>query len=330
MRRVFGLADWPAVMSWSPASPPPGGPPADVRGPVLALGTFDGVHLGHRRVIGRAIERARARGGPAAALTFEPHPLEVLRPGHEPVLLSTIDERLEQFESLGLDAAVVLPFDDAFSKISAAAWLDDVLRGRLDAREIVAGSSYTFGFRREGTARRLEAWGRAADVPVHLVPAVLVGGEPVSSSRIRAALREGLVEDAARLLGRRYSLAGRVVPGAGRGKTIGVPTANLAPTPRKIVPGNGVYATVATVRGRRHAGATNIGTRPTFGGAGVSIETFLLDFDGECAGEPMTLEFVRYLRGERAFPDAAALVHQITDDVAAVRELLRDRAAGIM
>jgi riboflavin kinase / FMN adenylyltransferase len=315
VRRVFGLAEWPAA----------------IRAPVLALGTFDGVHLGHRRVIGLAVERARSRGGPSAALTFEPHPLEVLRPAHEPVLLTTLDERLEQFDALGVDAGLVLPFDDAFSKISAAAWLDDVLRGRLDAREIVAGSSYTFGFRREGTARRLEAWGRAADVPVHLVPAVLAGGEPVSSSRIRAALREGLVEDAARLLGRRYRVTGRVVPGVGRGRTIGVPTANLAPPPRKIVPAHGVYATVAEVGGRRYRGATNIGTRPTFGpSAGVTVETFLLDFEGDCTGAPMVLEFVRYLRGERRFSDPAALTRQIAEDVAAVRELPAEGGAGIM
>lgn len=314
MRRAFGLADWPA----------------DVRAPVLALGTFDGVHLGHRRVIGLAVERAQSRGGPSAALTFEPHPLEVLRPASEPVLLTTVEERLDQFEALGLDVGLVLPFDDAFSKISAAGWLDDVLRGRLDAREIVAGSSYTFGFRREGTARRLETWGRDADIPVHLVPAVLVGGEPVSSSRIRAVLREGLVEDAARLLGRRYELGGHVVRGAGRGRTISVPTANLSPAPRKIVPARGVYATVADVGGRRYRGATNIGVRPTFGGAGVSVETFLLDFDGDCVGRPMVLEFVRYLRAERAFPDAGALVRQITQDIAAVRELPAEGGAGIM
>jgi riboflavin kinase / FMN adenylyltransferase len=314
VRRAFGLADWPA----------------GIRVPVLALGTFDGVHLGHRRVLGLAVERARSRGSPSAALTFEPHPLEVLRPAHEPVLLTTVDERLDQFEALGIDVGLVLPFDDAFSKISAAAWLDDVLRGRLDASEIVAGSSYTFGFRREGTARRLEAWGRDADVPVQLVPAVLAGGEPVSSSRIRAVLREGLVEDAARLLGRRYRFEGRVVPGAGRGRTIGVPTANLAPSPRKIAPAHGVYATVATVAGRRYRGATNIGTRPTFGAGRVSVETFLLDFSGECAGETMVLEFVRRLRAERAFPDAAALVRQIAEDVAAVRELPGEGEAGIM
>src|SRR5579864_1694144 len=271
VRRAFGLADWPA----------------DVRGPVLALGTFDGIHLGHRRVLGLAVDRARARGGPSAALTFERHPLEVLRPAHEPVLLSTVDERLEQFEALGIDVGLVLPFDDAFSKIAAA-------------------------------------------VPVHLVPAVLAGGEPVSSSRIRAALREGLVEDAARLLGRCYRLAGRIVPGAGRGRTIGVPTANLATPPRKIVPAHGVYATVASVRGRRYRGATNIGTRPTFGGAGVTVETFLLDFEGDCTGDEMVLEFVRYLRGERAFPDAGALTRQIAQDVAAVRELPGEEEAGIM
>jgi len=151
---------------------------------------------------------------------------------------------------------------------------------------------------------------------------VLIGGEPVSSSRIRAALREGLVEDAGRLLGRRYRLDGQVVSGEGRGRTIGVPTANLAVEPRKIVPGHGVYATVATLRGRRYGGATNIGIRPTFGGGGVRIETFLLDFDGDCAGEPMTLEFARRVRDERAFADAAALTRQIAADIDAVRRLL--------
>lgn len=309
MHRAFGLADWPDA----------------VRGPVLALGTFDGVHLGHRRVIGLAVERARARRGSAAVLTFEPHPLEVLRPAAEPVLLTAIDERLDQLAALGVDVALVLAFDEAFARISPSAWLDDVLRARLDAREIVAGSSYTFGFRREGTARRLAAWGRAAGVPVHLVPAVLIGGEPVTSTRIRAALREGLVEDAARLLGRPYGVSGRVVRGEGRGRTIGVPTANLAVPPRKIVPAHGVYATIATVGGRRYRGATNVGTRPTFGGATLSVETFLLEFGGECVGEPMSLAFVRRLREERAFPDAAALVRQIHDDVDAVRELLRDQ-----
>jgi len=314
LRIASGLGEWPG----------------DIRIPVLALGTFDGVHAGHREVIGPVVARARALGGTGAVLTFEPHPLEVLRPSADSVLLTTLDERLRLFDSLGVDLALVIEFDTAFSQMPAAAWLDEVLRGRLGAREIFAGSSYTFGHHREGTAARLVAWGAAHGVAVHLVPAVLVGGEPVTSSRIRAALREGLVDEAARLLGRWYSLAGRVVPGEGRGRTLGIPTANLAVPPRKVVPARGVYATIVEVGGRRFGGATNVGMRPTFGGSGLSVETFVLDFDGDLVGAELSLAFVRQIRPERAFPDAAALVRQIHDDVIRVRELLAGIGPGII
>ncbi len=294
--------------------------------PVLALGTFDGVHLGHQQVIRHAVARARAVGGSAVVVTFEPHPLEVLRPGADPVLLTTVEERLALIEQLGADATIVVPFDLAFSRIPAQVWLDGILRGRLGACEIVAGSSYTFGHRREGTAASLLAWGRAHDVPVHLVPAVLASGEPVSSSLIRRALREGLVDEAARLLGRWYRLPGRVVPGSGRGRTIGVPTANLEPSPRKVLPGRGVYATLVEVGGRRYGGATNIGYRPTFGGTVLAIETHLLAFEGDLRDAAVALSFVGRVRDERAFPGPDELVRQIREDVARVRQLLA--AAG--
>src|SRR5205807_1207251 len=164
----------------------------------------------------------------------------------------------------------------------AEVWLNEVLGRRFGARAVYAGSSYTFGHRREGTAARVAEWGRARGVEVHLVPAVLVRGEPVSSSRIRSALREGLVDEAAQLLGRYHSVSGQVVPGQGRGRTLGYPTANLQPaSPRKLLPARGVYATIAAVRGRRYGGATNIGVRPTFGGTHLAVETFLLEFDGD-------------------------------------------------
>lgn len=191
-------------------------PPA-LPAPVLALGTFDGIHLGHRQVIGRAMAKARDLDGRAVVVTFEPHPLEVLRPGTDPVLLTTLDERMALLDAAGVDLTVVLPFDLAFSRISADAWLDDILARRLGARAVFAGSSYTFGHRRQGTAARLAEWGTARGIEVHLIPAVLVSGEPVSSSRIRTALREGLVDEAARLLGRWYGLSGPVVSGDGRG-----------------------------------------------------------------------------------------------------------------
>ncbi len=296
---------------------------------VLALGTFDGLHLGHQQVIGRAVGRARECGGRSVAVTFEPHPLEVLRPSTEPVLLTTLEERLSLLSGLGVDVALVLAFDLAFSHTPAQVWMDEILADRLRARAIFAGSSYTFGYRREGTAQRLAEWGRGRAIDVTLVPAVLIDGEPVSSSRIRGALREGLVDEAARLLGRRYRLHGRVIPGEGRGRTIGYPTANLSgDSPRKILPQVGVYATVAEVGGRRYGGATNVGRRPTFGGTQLTVETHLLEFNGHLAGEAMSLEFVRRIREERAFSGPEALTRQIGQDIARVRELLATAGAG--
>lgn len=299
--------------------------------PALALGTFDGLHLGHQQVIRGAVTRAREIGGQSVAVTFEPHPLEILRPSPEPVLLTTVEERLTLLSGLGVDVTLVLPFDLAFSRTPARAWMDEILGERLRARAVFVGSSYTFGYRREGTAQRLVEWGRARGVDVTLVPAVLIDGEPVSSSRIRGALREGLVDEAARLLGRGYTLRGRVTSGEGRGRTIGFPTANLAvDSPRKILPHVGVYATIVEVGGRRFGGATNVGRRPTFGGTEISIETHLLEFNGDLAGESMTLEFVGRIREERAFPGAEALSRQIGRDVSQVRELLAARDQGII
>lgn len=319
MRTASGLAEFPRGL----------------HDPVLALGTFDGLHLGHRHVIERAVTRARAIGGQAVVVTFEPHPLEVLRPSAGPVLLTTVDERLAAFEQAGVDVALVLPFDLEFSRIPAQVWLDDILSQRLGAREIFAGSSYTFGHRRGGTTSLLIEWGRARGIPVQVIPAILVSGEPVSSSRIRAALREGLVDEAARLLGRWYSLPGEVVSGSGRGRTLGFPTANLSWPPRKVLPGRGVYATVVDIPtapgGRlRYGGATNIGVRPTFGGTTLSVETHLLEFQGVLTGTTVTLAFVEQIRPERAFPGPEALAAQIRADVARVRELLGAAGPGII
>jgi riboflavin kinase/FMN adenylyltransferase len=300
-------------------------------GSVLALGTFDGLHLGHQRVIASSVARAREIECRSVVVTFDPHPLEVLRPSSEPVLLTTLDERLALLSNLGVDVALVLRFDVAFSRTPAQEWLDNILGRRMAARAVFVGASYTFGYRREGTVERLAEWGQSHGVEVHLVPAVLVMGEPVSSSRVRGALREGLVDEAARLLGRYYALTGRVVRGEGRGRTLGYPTANLqVGSPRKIIPARGVYATIAEVGGRRYGGATNIGIRPTFGASAASIETHLLEDAALRVDEPMTLSFVRRIREERKFPGPEALAQQIGTDVAQVRELLAGAGASII
>ena len=296
---------------------------------VLALGTFDGVHRGHQQVIGGAVAAAREQRSRSVAVTFEPHPLEVLRPSAEPVLLTTLEERLALLSGLSLDVALVIPFGLAFSRTPAQVWMDEILSRRLQARSVYVGSSYTFGHRREGTARRLMEWGRERTIAVTLVPAVLIDGDPVSSNRIRGALHEGLVDEAARLFGRDYSLRGRVEAGAGRGRTLGFPTANLAvDSPRKILPREGVYATIVEVGGHRYGGATNIGRRPTFGGMGLSVETHLLDFGGNLVGTSVVLHFVRRIREERAFPGPDALARQIGEDIAQVRELLGSARPG--
>ncbi len=296
---------------------------------MLALGTFDGVHLGHRQVIGGAVTAARERGTRSVAVTFEPHPLEVLRPSAEPVLLTTIEERLALLSGLGTDVALVIPFDLAFSRTPAQVWMDAIIADRLQARSVYVGSSYTFGHLREGTARRLIEWGWERSIAVTLVPAVLIDGEPVSSSRIRGALHEGLVDEAARLLGRDYSLRGRIEAGAGRGRTLGFPTANLAvDSPRKILPREGVYATIVEVAGRRYGGATNVGRRPTFGGTGLSVETHLLDYSAPLVGASIVLHFIGRIREERAFPGPDALAKQIGQDVAQARELLASARPG--
>jgi riboflavin kinase/FMN adenylyltransferase len=246
-----------------------------------------------------------------------------------PELLTTIEERLALQSGLGIDQALLIPFDLAFSRTPAPVLMDEILSHRLQARSVYVGSSYTFGHLREGTARRLIEWGRERAIAVTLVPAVLIDGEPVSSSRIRGALHEGLVDEAARLLGRDYSLRGRVEAGAGRGRTLGFPTANLAvDSPRKILPHEGVYATIVEAGGRRYGGATNVGRRPTFAGTGLTVETHLLDFSAHLVGASIVLYFVRRLRGERAFSGPDALARQIGQDVAQVRELLASARPG--
>jgi riboflavin kinase / FMN adenylyltransferase len=304
--------------------------PDDLRDPVLALGMFDGVHLGHQQVIGAAVADARRARGDAVVVTFEPHPLEVLRPSAKPVLLTTVEERLALFEDAAVDLALVLPFDLEFSKLPAQSWLDDVLGRRLRARGIFTGSSYTFGHRREGNTDRLTAWGRDRGIPVHLIPSTLVSGEPVSSSRIRTALAEGLVDEAARLLGRWYALEGRVVPGSGRGHELGFPTANLEIPARKVLPGRGVYATFVDAGGRRYESATNVGHRPTFGGGSLVVETHLLDYNGNLVGDTITVSFVARLRPEQTFAGPAALLHQVRADIQRARELLAGVGPSIL
>ncbi len=287
------------------------------------MGNFDGVHLGHRDVIRRAVEEGRKRGTNVVATFFEPHPRAVLRPGKEPnLLLTTPEVRSELLLACGADEVRAIPFDLDLARKSPEEFVRDVLVGELGTEVVVVGENFRFGHKAAGDfgeLRRLmrELGGEAIAVPV------LSLGEQVSSTRIRALIAQGEVHRAAKLLGRAYYLRGEVVVGDRRGRTIGFPTANVLPDSRVLVPGRGVYAGYATVEGGEHYGAcTNIGDAPTFDRRERRVEAHLLDFEGDLYGRVVDVSFVERLRPEKRFSCVEDLKDQISRDVEAAREVL--------
>lgn len=305
MRIVQGLQSYP-----------PDGPNAAV-----ALGVFDGVHLAHRAILATALARARASGLQALACTFDPHPALVLQPDGAPVPISTLRERLELIAQTSVDTTVVLAFTPELAAVQAEAFVKDVLVDRLRARDVVVGYNHRFGRGARGDARLLQALAERFGFRAHVVPPLMLDGIPVSSTEIRTALRAGDLERAARYLGRLYAITGEVVQGAGRGRALGFPTANLRPDRELLIP-PGVYAGRAEVEAESHPAVVNIGVRPTFGESALVVEAHLLDFTGSLYGRPLRLGFVSRLREERKFPGLDALRTQIGRDIAAARERL--------
>jgi len=289
---------------------------------VLALGTFDGVHRGHQRIITTAIRRAQDIGGRSAVLTFDPHPIQVIAPPPEPFLLTTLDERLELFSALGVDIALVVRFDETIRDTPADAWVD-LLIHQAGIRELVSSTDHTFGKNRGGTVDLLRRRGQVEGFTVHTVPLEHVDGTLVSSTLIRRLLRAGAVYDAARYLGRWYQLPGVVIAGSHRGKSLGFPTANLDVPAEKVLPARGAYAAFVLAEQARYEAAVSVGIQPTFGPGPVVIEAHLLDFTGELYGTRLKLEFVARLHEDIAFPTVEALIRQLHDDVARTREHLR-------
>jgi riboflavin kinase/FMN adenylyltransferase len=285
-------------------------PDAQRRSRRLAVGEFDGVHIGHREVIRDA----------DSVLTFEPHPRTVVAPESAPKLLTTLEQKADLIAALGIEELIVIPFDGSFAAQSPQAFIDHELIGRLGARHVSVGENFRFGHRAQGDAALLAAQDafetRVADL-------VELDGEIVSSTHIRGLVATGSVGDAARLLGAPFGMRGIVAHGDKRGRTLGFPTANLVPDPRLAVPDHGIYACRASVPGMGEwTAAVSIGVRPTFvTGRGLLVEAFLLDFEGDLYGRELRLDFIQRLRGEKRFDSVDALVEQMRRDVVDTRRI---------
>jgi len=298
--------------------------PPSVRGTAVTVGTFDGVHRGHRDVLGRLVQRARAARLPSLLVTFEPHPLEVLNPAAAPLLLTTREEKLDALGDTGLDYVAILAFTPELAAQSAEDFVDVVLLERYRMRELLIGHDHGFGRGREGDVETLRALGANRDFGVEVVaPIETARGEAVSSSLIRRAVAAGELAEAAAALGRDYGVSGRVVPGAARGRTLGFRTLNIEPeSPRKLLPPDGVYAVdVHTPRGR-FGGMMNLGGRPTFGDERRTIEAHLFDAEGDFYDDLVHVRLVRRLRDTMRFDGREALMSQLAADERAARRAL--------
>jgi riboflavin kinase / FMN adenylyltransferase len=298
-------------------------PDVDAAERAIAIGSFDGVHAGHRRVIGRAKEAAREHGIRSAVVTFRPHPMTVLRPERAPRELTSPGRQEELLRELAPDELALIRFTHEFSQLSHEQFAEDVLAGVLRARHVIVGENFRYGNRAQGTIETLRASGQRLGFEVEPAPLLQIGGAPVSSSRIRDLLAGGQVEQAAALLGRDPSIEGKVVHGDGRGRELGFATANLEPAPHSALPATGVYAGRAHVEGGSWPAAISVGFNPTFSDdrRRVRIEAHLLDFDRDVYGEPIRIELARRLRDEERYDSIDELVDQVHRDIDAVRSM---------
>lgn len=294
-------------------------------GTVASVGTFDGIHRGHQAVLAEIVRRAREGGRTSLLVTFDPHPLEVVNPSAAPRLLTLPDERQALVTAAGVDRVEVVAFTPELARVAPEEFVRDVLRARFGMEELVLGYDHGFGRGRTGDLELVRRLAHEDGFAVDALPAVTDNGQPISSSLIRTAVAHGDLSSATRWLGRPYSLTAAVEHGAGRGRTIGVPTINLAVVdPRKLLPPDGVYAVWVSAAGRRWGGMMNQGARPTFGVQARGLEIHLFEFRGDLYGETVTVEWVRRLRDVQTFPSRQALVDQIERDAQAARATLKE------
>jgi riboflavin kinase / FMN adenylyltransferase len=300
------------------------------RGGVVTIGNFDGVHLGHRRILETVADRAKTIGRPSVAITFDPHPLAVLRPDHAPRQIQTLRQKEEAIEALGIENLLVIPFTRDFSLTEPEDFVRGFLAERLGTAEAYLGQHFAFGRGKRGDLALLKRMGPECGFSASGIEEVFSEGEPISSTRIRNALERGEISGANAMLGREYGLDGIVSKGEKVGHKIGYPTINLAPE-NDFQPADGVYVTRIEIRsfGRRFEGVTNIGRRPTlYDDMRATIETFVLDFSANVYGERVRLFFLERLREERKFPSVEALTEQIARDIEAARAYFAGKSAG--
>ncbi len=290
---------------------------------VITIGNFDGVHLGHQTLFRKVKERARAVGGQSVVITFDPHPIKLMRPDKQLPMLTTTAQKIKLLADLEVDVIIVHPFSPEFGAMPAREFVQYYLVQRLGAREVVIGHDYRFGRNREGNIALLQTLGAEFGFPVHVVDAIQIDNTVVSSTLIRNLIRDGQVSAARDFLGRSYEVTGAVIRGHGRGaRLLGFPTANLAVDNGLLVPAAGIYAVRVELRGQIFPAVANIGTCPTFNNQELSLEVFLMDFDQDIYGARLAVQFVQRLRDEQRFADVPALVTQIKRDVAAARQII--------
>ncbi|MEW6665161.1 MAG: bifunctional riboflavin kinase/FAD synthetase [Thermodesulfobacteriota bacterium] len=299
-----------------------------LRNPVLTIGNFDGVHRGHLALFELVKQRARAIAGQSAVMTFEPHPVKVIKKGNGPPIITSTEQKLNLIRDAGIEVIICIPFTLDFASISAESFVREILVGKIGVKEVVVGHDYTFGQGRQGNIQLLQQMGKELGFRVHLVGPVHIDHTLVSSTSIRRLVQAGDLKEAKRLLGRDFQVSGTVVRGADRGgRLLGFPTANMVPGD-ELVPKTGVYAVSVLIDEDLYYGVTNVGYNPTFGEGRLSVETHVLDFSGDLIGKTIQINFLHRLRDEKAFKSAAELTEHIVRDIAQARSLLGLEEAG--
>jgi riboflavin kinase/FMN adenylyltransferase len=294
--------------------------------PVLTIGNFDGVHRGHLVLFEKVKERARTIHGQSAVMTFDPHPLRVMRPGNDPLLITPLEQKLKLIGDAGIDVIFCVPFTRSFARISAEDFVRRILVDKIGIKEIVVGYDYTFGHLRKGSIELLQRMGSEMGFRLHVLGPVKIEGSLVSSTAIRNLVKEGNLSEVKRLLGRDYQICGTVVRGKNRGgRLLGFPTANLKLVD-ELIPKGGVYAVRVVVDQEVHQGVTNIGYNPTFGDRALSVETHILDFSGDLLGKTIRINFVERLRDEKTYKSVEELADQIGKDILEARELFQSES----